>query len=254
MNSIFFTFTLYLIYLTTSVLASCGCQTCDVSPGKFCPSINGTSGCSLTNLETTCSCNSGGQCFSTLGSCIVHCLTEEGEIEGQIKAELEGSCDPSVERSISNPSSTNNNGYCNVSNCILNLIDKKLSCTIQYDFEDLNEEITDVHIHWTKTGNLAAGKYDFPTSSFVTGTSAGTVNLNNADGSGIFFAMAIFDEGTPTFYVNLHSDDNSAGSIAGILKPKLLEDEVDDSSSSSNKFDNPLCKIFILLLTLFILF
>ncbi len=240
--------------------AQCTCQSCGAtSPAntRHCPTIGGVSGCNIVVVGptvTSCTCASGGNCFTKQflcdGWCATFTTTTTSTVQtptfpplsGIVTANLNGNCDASVEQALSNPTTTNSGASCSIGSCIVDISISKLTCSITFDTGDVNSQVTAIHIHWNAAPGIPVGVYPFPTSSFPSSVSSGTASITAVSIPKL--SQAWQDSSPPITYINFHTTVNPAGSFAGRLS---LVKTLTPSPGSSSTLDPP---IFILVLIL----
>lgn len=209
------------------------CASCPAaSPSRWCPNL-GSAGCNVVfnGGIMTCTCNSGGSCYTTLSTCDSVCptttvattvitttiltSTTSPSSNQKIKAEIDGLCNSNTERALNNVGSTNTAGICTITSCEVDIGSKKITCEILFNTGNLIEMVGGIHIHWDAIGSIPAGRFDFPVGSFSQ-VSQGRAQVTNIDAPTLF---SVWNQNPlPLIYVNIHTNLNPLGSFAGRLK------------------------------------
>jgi len=174
----------------------------------------------------TCTCNSGGSCYSSLSSCEAVCptttttttlaaTTTPSSSGMKIIASIVGVCNADTEKSVGNSGTTNVGGGCSVPKCEVDVVTKKATCTVLYNLADTGDSVTAVHIHWNGTASVPANKFNFPAGSFSSSYN-GKAEVVGVDATALVDAWS--QTSVPGTFVNIHSSKNPLGAIAGILK------------------------------------
>jgi len=108
----------------------------------------------------------------------------------------------------------NTAGTCSIWNCWVMPSVKKLQCGVNFDFMDANETATAAHLHWDAYSGGVGGSAGLVAFTDTSDAPQGTSWANS-----IIYGQPFTDAivGSARFYINIHSNLNPGGSVAGVV-------------------------------------